>query len=119
MNLTDYRHHFQEKTIIKEDSYDFIELSVRGIENKEDKPWEFSIEWKNNEVDEGGFIYKINTSSVFAFNSCSWCIDDESEPSDNNDEVPPSDNNKTKDLREEKGKEIEKGIRRPVVLDFS
>ena len=119
MNLSDYKHHFKEDTELREETYDFVELSVRGIENKEDKPYEFSIEWKNNEVDEGGFIYKINTSSVFAFNSCSWCIDDESEPSDNNNEVPLSDGNKTKELREEKGREIEKGIKRPVVLDFS
>jgi len=118
MNLTDYRHHFKEDTILKEETYDFVELSVRGIENKEDKPTEYSVEWYNNEVEEGGFIYNINTSSVFALKSCYWEIDDECEPSDNDNEVPPS-SNRAKEVIKKIKEDKKKGIKKGVVVDFT
>ena len=118
MNLADYRQHFKEDTILREESYDFVELSVRGIENKEDKLTEYSVEWKNNEVEEGGFIYRINTSSVFALKSCSWELDDECEPSDNENEVPPS-SNRAKEVLTKKKESQKKGYKNPLIVSFN
>ena len=75
MNLDSYKRFFKKDTTVK-DKEAVVYLNVEGIENKDDKEWNFSIKWTNEENEENGKIYGINTSSIFAFNSCSWMVED-------------------------------------------
>lgn len=118
MTFQDYQHFFKEDTELTKKDTVSVELQVRGIENKNDKETEYSVEWENLETNEGGFIYKINTSSVFAFNSCSWYDCDENEHSDSVDEVPLSDNYKTKEIIGKIKKSIDNGMRQSIVVAF-
>ena len=70
MSLEDYKEFFCKNTVIEE--ADYIKLEIEGIENKNDKEYEYSIKWKNIYNEENGIKYAINTSSIFSFNMCNW-----------------------------------------------
>lgn len=75
MDLKSYKEFFNSKTKIKK--ADFIMLHIKPLINENDCAWEYSIEWEEMETEERGKIRGINTSSIFALNSCSWEVDDE------------------------------------------
>jgi len=77
MTYSDYINFFCKNTTIdKEYKEEPIMLNVEGIDNENDRDWEYSIKWTNLDNDEKGFIYGINSSSIFALNSCYWSYDD-------------------------------------------
>ena len=78
ISVQDYKEFFNKKFIIKKEYEDeFFDLEIIGIKNKNDEPYEYSIKWINDELEEEGYIYNINTSSVFALKSCYWEVDEE------------------------------------------
>ncbi len=81
MEFEDYLEFFNPITKIKKEDIDYITVQVKSIENKEDKEWEFSIEWEEWESQEKGIIKGINSSSIWALKSCSW-YDEECEECD-------------------------------------
>ena len=72
LSLEDYKEYFKKNTKYKKDFQDWITLEIEPIDNKDDKEWEYSIKWTNWDNDEYGYIYNINTSSIFSLKSCSW-----------------------------------------------
>ena len=77
MNYSEYIKFFcMDTTIDKEYKEDHIMLNIEGIDNENDTICEYSIKWTNLDNDETGFIYGINTSSIFALNSCYWAYDE-------------------------------------------
>ena len=81
MSLKDYKEHFKSNTE-EEDEGECIFLRIESVENKEDRDWEFSINWTNENNDENGCLNRINTSSIFALKSCSWQFEDEDDDED-------------------------------------
>lgn len=71
MDLKDYKEYFCKNTEITYED-ECIYLTIEPIDNKDDKEWEYSIDWFNQGNDDKGTIKGINTSSLFSFNSCSW-----------------------------------------------
>ena len=86
VSYTHYKDFFNEEFII-EDGYEdeFFYLDIICLENKEDREWEYSLKWINYEMEEVGFKYGINTSSIFSLYSCDWGIDEEEDEDEEND----------------------------------
>ena len=75
MDIKDYKEYFKGNTKMNEDD-EFVYLTIRRIKDKNNKEWEYSIKWSNDNNDEKGIIRSINTSSAFAVKSCDWNLED-------------------------------------------